>query len=82
MLLSNLDTKNTTDNKTFYQPVKSFLSGKTLDSDQIPLIINNDEVISDDENIAKTFNDFFLNDGKSEFKNSRRKFAKLKPRLY
>ena len=55
---ANLDTKNITGNKTFSQT--AFFSDKTLDSDQITLI-NNDEIISGDENIAKTFNDFLSN---------------------
>ena len=41
-----------------------FFLDKTLDSDQITLI-NNDEIISDDENIAKTFNDFLSNVAKN-----------------
>ena len=57
-LFAKLDTKNITDNKTFSQT--AFFSDKTLDSDQITLI-NNDEIISEDENIAKTFNDFLSN---------------------
>ena len=39
---------------------KTFFSDKTLDSDQLTLI-NNDEIISADENIAKTFNEIFSN---------------------
>ena len=40
--------------------MKPIFSDKPLDSDQITWI-NNDEIIRDDENIAKTFNYFFLN---------------------
>ena len=57
---ASLDTKNIADNKTFWQTGKSFFSDKTFDSDQF-ILINNHEIISDDENIAKTLNDFFSN---------------------
>ena len=60
IFVSNLDTKSITDNKTFWKTVKPFFLAKTLDSDQFTLI-NNDEIFSDDENITKTFNDFFSN---------------------
>ena len=61
------DTKNITDNKTFWQTGKPFFSDITFYSDQITLI-NNAEIISDDENVAKL--------------SIRRKFAKFKPSLY
>ena len=56
----NLNTENITDNKIFLQIVKPVFSDKTLDSDQITLI-SNDEIFSDEENICKTFNDLFSN---------------------
>ena len=56
IFFANLDTKNNVN--IFWQTAKLVFSDKTLDSDQITLI-NNDETISDDETIAKTFNDFF-----------------------
>ena len=55
-VFANLDTKNINDNKTFWQNCKAFF----LNSDQFTLI-HNDEIISDDKNIAKTFNGFFSN---------------------
>ena len=58
--LANLDTKNISYNKIVWQAVKPFFTGKTLDSDQFTLT-NNDEIISDDENIATFTNKFFLN---------------------
>ena len=58
--LLNLNTENITDNKIFLQIVKPVFSDKTLDSDQITLI-SNDEIFSDEENICKTFNDLFSN---------------------
>ena len=60
MFLLTLKQKNITGNKTFWQTVKPFSSGKTLDFDQITLI-NNDKIILHDENISKTLNDFFSN---------------------
>ena len=58
--LANLDTKNISYNKIVSQAVKPFFTDKTLDSDQFTLT-NNDEIISDDENIATFINKFFLN---------------------
>ena len=58
--LLNLNTENITDNKIFLQIVKPVFSDKTLDSDKITLI-SNDEIFSDEENICKTFNDLFSN---------------------
>ena len=62
--LPTLIQKNIADGKTFLQTVKPFFSDKALDSDQITLI-NNDEIISDDENIAETFKNFFSNNVKN-----------------
>ena len=59
-VFANIDAKDTTDNKTFWQTIKTFFSDKTLVSDQNTLT-NNDEIISHYENIAKTFSDFFSN---------------------
>ena len=59
-VFANIDAKDTTDNKSSWQTVKTFFSDKTLVSDQNTLT-NNDEIISHYENIAKTFNDFFSN---------------------
>ena len=50
--------------KPFNQLKSLFFSDKTLDFNQITLIIN-DQIISDDENIAKIFNDFFSNVAKN-----------------
>ena len=50
--------------KPFNQLLSLFFSDKTLDFNQITLIIN-DQIISDDENIAKIFNDFFSNVAKN-----------------
>ena len=55
----NLDTKNITDNKKFWKTVKPFLSNKTLKSENITLI-KDDEVISNPKVIAETFNNFFI----------------------
>ena len=50
---SQLDIKNITDNKLFWKTMKSFLSEKYKG--------DNDNVVSDDQELADTFNDFFEN---------------------
>ena len=60
----NLDTKNYTDNKKFWKTVKPQFSNSTGGSQKITLV-NGKEIISNDEEIAKTFNDLFIDSGKS-----------------
>ena len=60
----NLDTKNYTDNKKFWKTVKPLFSNSTGGSQKITLV-NGKEIISNDEEIAKTFNDFFIDSVKS-----------------
>ena len=54
----NLDLANFTDNKKFWNTVKPFFSKSSGGSRKITLV-ENDEVISDDQDIANTFNKFF-----------------------
>ena len=54
----NLDLKNFTDNKKFWNTVKPFFSKSSGGSRKITLV-ENDEVISDDQEVANTFNNFF-----------------------
>ena len=54
----NLDLANFTDNKKFWNTVKPFFSKSSGGSRKITLV-ENDEVISDDQEIANTFNKFF-----------------------
>ena len=51
--------KNITDNKKFWQAVKLFLSEKNKSREKITLIKENDEIISDDVEVANTLNKFF-----------------------
>ena len=55
---SQLDIKNITDNKLFWKTMKPFLSEKCTYASKISLVYN-DNVISDDQELKKTFNDFF-----------------------
>ena len=57
---SNFDEKNVTDNKAFWKTVKPFLSGKTVSKEKITLIEEN-EIVSDDEDTAQVINTFFSN---------------------
>ena len=55
---SQLDIKNITDNKLFWKTMKPFLSEKCTYASKISLV-HNDNVISDDQELADTFNNFF-----------------------
>ena len=56
----DLDEKLVTDNKTFWKTVKPFLSDKTVNFPKI-ILVEKDEVINNEEEIAETFNTFFTN---------------------
>ena len=55
---SKLDIKNFTDNKQFWKTMKPFLSDKCNNASKISLVHKNN-VISEDQELANTFNDFF-----------------------
>ena len=55
---SQLDIKNITDNKLFWKTMKPFLSEKCTYASKISLV-HNDNVISHDQELADTFNNFF-----------------------
>ena len=57
---SNLNPSLISDNKKFWKTVKPFFSDKKLSNESITLIENNN-IISSDSDIAETFNDFFAN---------------------
>ena len=57
---SNLDEKNVTDNKAFWKTVKPFLSDKITSKEKIASIEEN-EIVSNDENTAQVLNTFFSN---------------------
>ena len=55
-----LNEKDVNGNKTFWKTVKPFLSDKIVSKEQITLV-ENDEIISEESNVAQTFNSFFSN---------------------
>ena len=55
-----LNEKDVSDNKTFWKTVKPFLSDKIVSKEQI-LLVENDEIISEDSKIAELVNSFFSN---------------------
>ena len=57
---SNLDLKQFTDNKTFWQNMKPFLRDKNKATEKITLV-SDDKIFSDDLEIAEKFNEFFKN---------------------
>ena len=57
---ANINEKNIIDNRKFWQTVKPFLSEKNKSKEKITLI-KNDEIISDDLEVANTLNKFFSN---------------------
>ena len=55
----SLDEKRITDNKKFWKTVRPFFSNKGPDNDKITLI-ENDDLIKDDKETARIFNEFFI----------------------
>ena len=57
---SNLELNQITDNKRFWKTMKTFLSNKSLQSSTITLVNKeNNQIISDDLELAETFNNYF-----------------------
>ena len=56
----SLNEKDVSDNKTFWKTVKPFLSDKIVSKEQI-LLVENEEIISEDSKIAESLNSFFSN---------------------
>ena len=56
-----LDTKNIFDNKCFWQTVKPFFSDKNRIKNKITLIEEKTKIVSDNNLLAETFNNFFAN---------------------
>ena len=56
----NFDEKNVTDNKAFWKTVKAFLSNKTTSEEKITFIEEN-EIVSNEENTAQVLNTLFSN---------------------
>ena len=57
---ANLNEKDITDNKKFWQTIKHFLSEKTKSREKITLI-ENKNLVSDDAEVANCLNNFFSN---------------------
>ena len=57
---SQLNLKNVTDNKKFWATVNPFFSNKGGNKEDI-VLVNGDEIISDNAKTAQIFNDFFKN---------------------
>ena len=57
---SNLDPRFVSDTKTFWKTVKPFFSEKISSNENI-VLIEKDEIISEDNRISEIFNDFFHN---------------------
>ena len=57
---SSLDTKVVTDNRTFWKTVKPLLSEKVTKHSKINLV-EDDKIISRDDQIAKKFSEYFIN---------------------
>ena len=55
---TNLNEKHITDNRKFWQTVKSFLSKKNKPTEKIKLL-KNEEIISNDVKVANSLNIFF-----------------------
>ena len=55
----NLDLKKITDNKRFWNTIKPLFSNGSGKSGKITLV-ENEEIITDDKDIAETFNNFFV----------------------
>ena len=57
-LLNNLNVRNITDNKQFWNTVEPFFSSKVGDNERVTLI-EADKVVSEDREVAETFKSYF-----------------------
>ena len=60
----NLNLKNITDNRKFWKTVKPFFGDKGASTNKI-VLVENDQIINDDKEVAQKFNDYFDNAVKS-----------------
>ena len=56
----NLSVKNVTDNGIFWKTIKPMLSNKSVSNEKI-ILVENQKILSNDNDIAKVLNDFFSN---------------------
>ncbi len=57
---NNLNTNKFTDNKTFWKTIKPLFSDKQKDFQKDFILIDNDEIISDDKLVAEKMNNYFM----------------------
>ena len=57
----NLDTKDITDNKTFWKTVRPFLANKISSNGNKITLAQKDEIISRSKDVAEIFDTFFVN---------------------
>jgi predicted transport protein len=55
---SNLDLRNITDNRKFWKTVQPFFGNKGGSREKI-VLVENEQVINNDQEVAQTFNDYF-----------------------
>ena len=56
---SNINSKGIVTNKEFCKTIKPFLTNKGLENSDI-MLINDDEMVTDDKTLAKTFNNHYI----------------------
>ena len=56
---SNINSKGIVTNKEFCKTIKPFLMNKGLENSDI-MLINDDEMVTDDKTLAKTFNNHYI----------------------
>ena len=58
---SNITSKGIVTNKEFWKTVKPFLTNKGCLENSDIMLINDDEMVTDDKTLAKTFNEHYIN---------------------
>ena len=58
---SNITSKGIVLNKEFWKTIKPFLTNKCYIENRVIMLINDDEMVTDDKTLAKTFNEHYIN---------------------
>ena len=58
---SNITSKGILTNKEFSKTIKPFLTNKVCLENSNIMLINDDEIVTDDKTLAKTFNEHYIN---------------------
>ena len=58
---SNITSKGIVTNKEFWKTIKPFLTNKGCLENSDIMLINDDEMVTDDKTLAKTFNEHYIN---------------------